>query len=53
MKAKKLLRKRKKIAKKLAKFSKKIKKLQTKQHPSVRWERPDKNDKDFWTGFDL
>jgi len=25
----------------------------SKQHPSVRWERPDKNDKDFWTGFDL
>ena len=22
-------------------------------HPSMRWQRPDKDDKDFWTGFDL
>ena len=21
-------------------------------HPSMRWQRPDKDDKDFWTGFD-
>ena len=23
------------------------------KHPSTRWQRPDKNNKDFWTGFDL
>ena len=23
------------------------------KHPSTRWQRPDKDNKDFWTGFDL
>ena len=22
-------------------------------HPSMKWQRPDKDNKDFWTGFDL
>ena len=29
------------------------KRKRSNQHPSNRWQRPDKNDKDFWTGFDL
>ena len=24
----------------------------TRQNPPIRWQRPDKDDKDFWTGFD-
>jgi hypothetical protein len=23
------------------------------KHPSTRWQRPDKDDKGFWAGFDL
>ena len=23
------------------------------KHPTTRWQRPDKDNKDFWTGFDL
>ena len=22
------------------------------RHPSMKWQRPDKNNKDYWTGFD-
>jgi hypothetical protein len=33
--------------------SKPKKRKRSKQHPSNRWQRPDKGDKDFWTGFDL
>ena len=32
--------------------SKPKKSKRSRQHPTMRWERPDKNDKDFWTGFD-
>ncbi len=24
----------------------------TRQNPPIRWQRPDKDDKDYWTGFD-
>ncbi len=27
------------------------KRKRSKQHPSIKWQRPDKDDKDFWTGF--
>jgi len=30
----------------------KPKKRKRSGHPSTRWQRPDKDDKDFWTGFD-
>ncbi len=30
----------------------KPKKRKRSGHPSMRWERPDKDDKDFWTRFD-
>ncbi len=33
--------------------SKPKKRKRSKQHPSIKWQRPDKDDKDFWTGFDL
>ena len=29
------------------------KRKRSNQHPSNRWQRPDKDNKDFWTGFDL
>ena len=31
--------------------SKPKKRKRSKQHPSIKWQRPDKDDKDFWTGF--
>jgi hypothetical protein len=31
----------------------KPKKRKRSNHPSTKWQRPDKDDKDFWTGFDL
>ena len=30
----------------------KPKKRKRSGHPSMKWQRPDKDDKDFWTGFD-
>ncbi len=33
--------------------SKPKKRKRSKQHPSNRWQRPDKDDKGFWAGFDL
>jgi hypothetical protein len=29
------------------------KKRKRSNHPSMKWQRPDKDNKDFWTGFDL
>ena len=29
------------------------KKRKRPNHPSMKWQRPDKDNKDFWTGFDL
>ena len=31
----------------------KLKKRKRSGHPSMRWQRPDKDDKGFWAGFDL
>ena len=31
----------------------KPKKRKRSGHPSTKWQRPDKDDKDFWTGFNL
>ena len=31
----------------------KPKKRKRSGHPSTKWQRPDKNDKGFWAGFDL
>ena len=31
----------------------KPKKRKRSGHPSMRWQRPDKDDKGFWAGFDL
>lgn len=33
--------------------SKPKKRKRSKQHPSIKWQRPDKDDKGFWAGFDL
>jgi hypothetical protein len=30
----------------------KPKKRKRSGHPSMKWQRPDKDNKDFWTGFD-
>jgi hypothetical protein len=30
----------------------KPKKRKRSGHPSMKWQRPDKNNKDYWTGFD-
>ena len=31
----------------------KPKKRKRPNHPSMKWQRPDKDNKNFWTGFDL
>jgi len=33
--------------------SKPKKRKRSRQHPTMKWERPDKGDKGFWAGFDL